>query len=259
MVRLLACSLLFCILSFPAHAWGALGHRVVALIAEKHLTDEASDAVKELLAIEGKERLSQVSTWADAMKSVLFVGQPSHVVWLPLDYSVYDAAKHCEKNRCAVGAIETAVSVIRDKNAPLAARSVSLKYLVHLVGDIHQPLHAAPGHGQHLVDVEGKVVSFHTYWDGELIRQQKKGARQLANEINLGVAAETVDLGTVPEWAMESRDVARDLIFSQVNFKTSSGPMTMGPDIRDVHWSIAEVRLKKAGLRLAWLVNDALR
>ena len=125
----------------PAFAWGASGHLIVADVASLHLSPATKKEVAALLATQGFTALNQISMWADLVKFLNVPNQPSHVVRLPLDDSGYDEKKNCGNRRCAVLAIETYTKVLRDRTKSKKERMTALKYLVHLVGDVHQPLH----------------------------------------------------------------------------------------------------------------------
>ena len=122
--------------AYAADDWGKTGHRVIGQIAQDNLTPDALTAVTDLL---DGETLATVSTYADEIRS-----NPDydyykiwHYVNLPLDKQ-YQEVEHTQEN--VVIAIEKCISVLKDNSVSREERVFHLKFLVHLVGDVHQPL-----------------------------------------------------------------------------------------------------------------------
>ena len=182
-------AVLVCGLNAQAVAWGPEGHSVVAEVAQRRLSPQAAQMVERLLGNGGS--LAAVASWADNMR----VLRPStgnwHFVDIPIAVATYDAARDCKANPkrgdCTVAELDRLRNELRcgkDENAKIEA----LKFAVHFVGDIHQPLHtvaeAAGGNGI-VVDVfmRGQkdcggpcelthmTSNFHKAWDGDLINK----------------------------------------------------------------------------------------
>ena len=161
-VHLLCAVCLISLLPLRTSAWGVKGHRVVARIAAKHLTpktraaivailrsdEEDIDQCRQLLSV--ADQLACVSVWADEVRdskkfpqyentfSLHFVNIP---IYLPAAERHYDAKRDCQ-NGCIVTGVETyRKTLITSTNA--AERAVALKFIVHFIGDLHQPLHAS--------------------------------------------------------------------------------------------------------------------
>jgi hypothetical protein len=126
-------------LSVTAHAWGTEGHQVIASLAERQLTPAARAEVNSLLALEPGETLVSISTWADEHRSPQTAAW--HYVNFPRDSCTYDANRDCPVGKCVIEAINRQADILRS-SAPDEKRLTALKYLVHLVADVHQPLHA---------------------------------------------------------------------------------------------------------------------
>lgn len=250
MFRLLFIFMIFLASPMQAFAWGVIGHRAVAEIAETRLTPEAREEVRWLLATEGYKSLADVATWADDVRSLKVPRQPWHMVELPLDDSPYDPKVECKQNMCVVGAIETMEPVLADRTKPTAARMMALKYLVHLIGDVHQPLHTTRA-GFETVTFRGKVQTLHKVWDTSMIHAHKNSSEALAVQIEASFKAK-VPYKSPPAWALESRAIARDIIFPQL-------PMDriLPNDYADQNWHIVEERIHEAGWRLAVTLNKA--
>jgi hypothetical protein len=140
---LAAClSLLLAALPIPAGAWGSQGHQVVANLAQAQLSAKAKREVDRLLFLEPGQTLASISTWADEHRSPATAAW--HYVNFPKNSCAYSADRDCPDGQCVVAAIDRH----RDILASTAADEVrlrALKYLVHLVADVHQPLHAGYG------------------------------------------------------------------------------------------------------------------
>ena len=139
--------LVSCLLLLPlqALAWSNLGHRLVGDIAQRHLTPAANAQVAELLQGEAEPSLAGVASWADTLRKRTPQSYPGsdrwHYVNFPANTCAYQPPRDCADGNCVVGQIERQRVILADRIRPLAARRDALKFLVHLVGDTHQPLH----------------------------------------------------------------------------------------------------------------------
>jgi hypothetical protein len=294
MRRLLFVSLLLvALLALPqrGQAWGLIGHFVVAEIAEHHLTPEALDQVHALLRDEGFEHLDQVASWPDTIRRERPEASPWHYVGIPLEEDAYVATRDCESGNCAVAAIEHFRAILADRTQPIVARREALKFLVHFVGDLHQPLHGADNANDHggnkvLIDYfgvtsdNGYPLSLHWVWDTSIIEHRlgvkegplsqanleaKRAAAIEANEIDRhfgkSLAAEAARSSDPAVWAMESHDAAKRWVYPgvvAVGATPPATPITLGAAYQARSWPVIERRLDLAGLRLAALLNKTL-
>ncbi|GAA5004533.1 S1/P1 nuclease [Pseudoluteimonas lycopersici] len=129
-----------------ALAWSALGHRLVGAIAERHLTPEAEAQVRELLAGEPDPTLAGVAYWADAMRNEdpprFKATSKWHYINAQGGGCDFDLVRDCPDGNCVVAQIDRQSAILADRTQTREARRDALKFLVHLVGDAHQPLHA---------------------------------------------------------------------------------------------------------------------
>lgn len=138
------------VVSPPASAWSALGHRLIGEIAQRHLTPAANAEVAQLLAGEPEPTLGGIASWADTLRS----SDPErfkqtsrwHYVNLDSHDCHYDPPRDCPDGQCVVAAISAQQAILADPKQPLAARRDALKFIVHFIGDVHQPLHAGDHH-----------------------------------------------------------------------------------------------------------------
>ncbi|OJF98716.1 S1/P1 nuclease [Pararhizobium antarcticum] len=242
-----------------AFAWGTTGHRVVALIAERHLTPVAREAVSILLDSEGKASMADVAMWADDVRSLKIPVQPLHTVRIPLDHKPYDPAMACPKDRCVLAAIEASTVTLADPEAPTAARMAALKYLVHFIGDLHQPLHASADTGEERVVSEARKRKLHWVWDVGIIRAQDMNAHTLAGLIDADRRLKVSTRGTPVDWALEGRNIARDQVFPPLRGWRVDGTVQLPATYALDNWPVVRLRLKQAGLRLARLLNENFR
>lgn len=165
-------------LVFPIHAfaWGALGHRAVGHIAESKLNPQAKAAVQRLL---GRESMSDAATWADELRSQTTYKQSNwyHFEKISDGLTYIDNLKALpewqKKKGGIVSAILVANEVLRDVNAPNGEKAIALKFLIHFVGDIHQPLHSGRPEDKGGVTIDtdwfGTPMSLHKIWDSGMI------------------------------------------------------------------------------------------
>jgi hypothetical protein len=240
-----------------AFAWGREGHKAVAMIAEAHLTPEAAAAVTAILATEGKASMASVALWADDIRKLPIPQQPSHEVRLPLNHSGYDPGVNCRGNRCVLAAIDADIEALRAPDMPPEARAAALNYLIHFIGDLHQPLHTSADTGQGKVVIGGISQKLHRVWDIEIIQAQNRNTRELAQEVEASPYPVSLS-GSPTDWALEGRDIARDVIFpglAAYKDYNGDGIITLPETYNRKNWPIVEQRLKQAGYRLASILN----
>ena len=156
----------------PARAWGVQGHQVVAGIAWQGLSPGAREEATRLLTLEPGQTLVSIATWADEHRGPATA--PWHYLNFPRGPCRFDAARDCPDGQCVVGAIERQRAILASK-ATDAERLQALKYLVHFVADVHQPLHAGyqDDRGGNTVQLRFLMrgSNLHALWDKGLIEQ----------------------------------------------------------------------------------------
>jgi hypothetical protein len=239
-----------------AIAWGKVGHAAVADIAESHLTPAALADVKKLLAVEGDKHMSDISSWADEAKAEGLEGSPSHTIRLPIDNGPV-RAHPCPGGFCAGDAIERYSAVLSDPTKSDAEREIALKYIVHLVGDLHQPLHDVDAGGGMKVKFEGKDETLHQVWDSGIINDHGSSPEKLAREVSK-LEKDVKTGGTPMDWAIEGRIIAQTNIYNTIPLKPTGVVVLPGSYAKD-HWPIVAQRLEQGGLRLAEILNKLLQ
>jgi hypothetical protein len=247
------CALL--ILSPKAFSWGKTGHRIVGEIAERHLT---SNTVKEIKNLLGDEDLSRVSTWADEIRSEHkfdFMG-PWHYVSIPNDKTYFDQKRNKEGD--VIEALFRLEETLRDPKAPKDDKIVALKFIVHAMGDIHQPLHVGRAEDRGGNNVRLKWFknesNLHSIWDESLIDFEQLSYTEYANYLNHFKIDEIKDYkkGTFLDWAKESQDL-RGAVYD------ATGSDSIGYEYGHKVKPIMELRIRQAGLRLANLLNSIFK
>lgn len=155
----------------PALAWGSQGHQIIAALAQSQLTPAARKEMDRLLALEPGETLESISTWADEHRNPATAAW--HYVNFPRDSCTYDANRDCPDGKCVIAAIEKQTEILAS-NAPDDKRLLALKYVVHLVADVHQPLHAGymddRGGNNYQLQAFMRGSNLHAVWDTGLIK-----------------------------------------------------------------------------------------
>jgi len=265
---------------FPqtAAAWGPQGHRLVALVAAERLSPAARRQVERLLPDAG---LADVAVWADDMVADNAQTAPWHYVNLPVDATGYDRDRDCPRQPnvragsrndrwrdCIVDRIEYHRQRVADASLDRADRATALKYLVHFVGDLHQPFHAvgvARGGNEIPVvafgspdcprpDGSSAPCNLHGLWDSLLIRHRGLSDRQYLSDLTAKIRSERwdrVEQGTPESWALESFALAQDGLLP------ARGAADEAYYRR--HIPVVDRRLALGGIRLARLLNEALR
>jgi hypothetical protein len=253
----------------PAAAWGSEGHQAVGYVAERFLTAAALGEVRRLVAPAG---LPQVASWADEIRTSRRYTGPWHFVDTEITAAGYVPAVDCPQGNCAIDAIARYAARMADRSLPLAERQEALKFVVHFVGDVHQPLHACDdkdrGGNEVKVRLAGSdAANLHAVWDVATIAALGPDAPGVgaglvtaARGLTPAARAELARGGPV-DWAAESWRICRDEIYARMEGGTlpPGGTGTTVIDLPDDYAAqyagIARDRLLRAGLRLAALLN----
>lgn len=238
----------------PALSWGPDGHRIVGELAERRLSEAALAHIAELLHEEADPSLAGVSIWADEIRRLpeWQYTQPWHYVNLPDLNCALDRPRDCRDGDCVFGAIERQREILANADAARADRVHALKFLVHFVGDVHQPMHAGlrsdRGGNSYQINIDGEGMNLHRVWDSVILDRRGLRWQDYADVLEGGA----VCAGVQPEqWAMEScRLIGEHTLYPSGH--------TIDDSYLLQHQALAEQRLKQAAIRLAALLEDAL-
>jgi hypothetical protein len=243
----------FTLLASHAAAWGPIGHRAVGRIAERHLSAEAAREVAALLT---PERLAYVGTWADEIRAdpEWAKAESWHWVTLPPGKSYAQTEKNPAGD--VLEAIARFERTLADRRGPAKERTQALKWLVHLVGDIHQPLHVGRGDdrggNEHVVLWFNEPSNLHSVWDSGLIERAELSFSELAEMVDVASKDDVRawQAATPLDWAEESRALLGSVY--------EVGDRRLSWRYSFKHWPTVERRLNQAGVRLAGLLNRLL-
>jgi len=244
-----------------ALAWGVTGHEIVAAIALRELTPAARKEVGRLLG--GPMMMVHEANWADEIRDTRPETGAWHYVDIPLAAGSYDAGRDCPDRACVVAQIDRALRRLSDRRAPDDARAEALRFLIHLVADVHQPLHAEDnddkGGNQVHVRIGRMRANPHKLWDADVIEPLGPDADAAAGNIERGITParrQDWQSGSASRWANESHAIAREHVYPPLQ---GARNVRLPRDYADREAPLARILLAKAGVRLAWLLNSALK
>lgn len=233
--------------------WSKTGHRAVGEVAQEHLTRKAKKAI---MAILDGESLAEVSNFADEIKADNKYREFSawHYVNFPADKKYSDVAPSA--NGDLIIGIQKCITIVKDEQSSKVDRAFYLKMLVHLIGDLHQPMHVG-----RLKDKGGNDIqvqwfndgsNLHRVWDSGMINAHGMSYTELAASLPQisKTQKKAIQAGTVLDWVEESQDIANELYDS----------VTVGEKLsyryNYIWWDTLEKQLQKGGLRLAKVLNE---
>ncbi|MGQ4275552.1 S1/P1 nuclease [Pseudidiomarina sp. E22-M8] len=240
-----------------AHAWGKTGHRITGKIAESYLTDEARAAIQSLL---GPESLAEASTYADEMRSNPNVfwqetAGPFHYVTLhhPHEYHAEDRPPQGD----AMSALTDFTATLQNPNASREEKQLALRFIVHIIGDLHQPLHvgsaALNDRGGNDVNVVffGEQSNLHRVWDSGLVDHQQLSYSEFSNWLQRKISSAQAQSWATPDpytWISESSKL-RDVVYPKTDepYLSWDYVYNYSPTMKQ--------RLQQGGVRIAAYLN----
>lgn len=263
-MRILLPLLLALSLPLPAAALSRPGHEIVGELAERQLSPAARKEARMLLADEKVPTLAGIAAWADELRAndpdLGKRSAPWHYINFPADSCAYVAERDCRNGDCVVGAIDAQLKRLADRSLSRGERAEALKFVVHFVGDVHQPLHAGnrgdKGGNEFQVRFQGEGSNLHVAWDRHIVASaghvdSARHADALQTLAPLPGDASWQSPQPSAEWAMEScRAVDAQGIYPNSR--------KIGQRYLDRHRPYLETQLRLAGARLAQLLEPAL-
>jgi hypothetical protein len=253
----------------PAEAWGDLGHKVTALIAYRHLLPQARARLDALLASDTDPLTAPDfparATWADKYRTAHRETAAWHFVDIEIDHP--DLASACFQD-CVVNKIEQFTAELANSATTQAERLLALKYLIHFIGDLHQPLHAADhrdrgGNCIGLAPPIDQTANLHAYWDVAVVDALGPSAAQIADKLDASLDDSKFRAwgqGTPRSWALESFDLGRRDAYALPSRPTcqNGGSISLSGEYRARAEKDAAAQLVKAAARMASVLNAAL-
>jgi hypothetical protein len=283
----------FCASGRPAQAWGDEGHETIALIAEHYLTPATRARVALILAGDDSglvaRDIAHEATWADkyrdsdrngtraryqATRNWHFVdleihGSPdlSRACYGRQQLPVGTAASAGPAEDCIVDKIEEFSAELADSHTSERERRLALQYLLHLVGDLHQPLHASDDHDQggnrKLADAPGLPENnLHYEWDTAFVERLGPDPAAIAQRLTADLMDAELrrwSLGTPDDWAQETFAVGKEHAYGMLPAPGLSGRYRLTDAYLADAVAVSAQQLRKAGVRLAFVLNRCLR
>ena len=273
-----------------AQAWGDVGHRVVALIAEHHLDAGVRHRVFALLATDPGHLtvhdIDSEATWADRFRDSDRNGTRLHFErtrrwhFVDIEIAAPDLDRACFHHPvlpagtpaslgppvdCVVDKIDHFAAELRSPSTTDVERLQALQFLLHFVGDVHQPLHAsdasdAGGNGKRVHGRTRPPGTLHLYWDTEFVITLGGDAPAIASRLIGQITPQAMrdwSVGTAADWAMESFAVGRDTAYGRLP-PPKLGVYALSASYEARAKKAVELQLEKAGVRLASVLNRAL-
>jgi hypothetical protein len=242
----------------PAFSWDDKGHRIVVMVAEMNLTPDARRHVQEI--VPAGTTLADAAVWPDHEGRGVTDLNPLHYVNIPDNADSYEQTRDCPERNCMVEALKWFLLSSADKNAPVVMRRIALRFVAHLVGDMHQPLHAARAEDRGGVDIavshRGHTTNLHYFWDTDLVEMEEGDPGAIAERLGASVAEEERlkwQAGEPKEWTEESLILARSYAY---NIGRSG---ELSDEYVEKTRPVVRRRLVQAGIRLAWLLNNIFK
>jgi hypothetical protein len=281
--------LLCCLLALPSFGWWETGHRTVARIAAAYLNPKTRTRVAQILGVHDtpgsvSNAMAAASTWADETKEQTKTGE-----WHYIDLALQDGEKNirerCPGDNCLTARIEIFAQQLANRKATGVSDRNALRYLIHFVGDVHQPLHtisdADLGGNCEQITPFNEAKNLHALWDGGIIASLHESDVRLADNLEgyitrlSGGERRSWSRGDAKKWTWESHKLAERDIYQRLHIpieppvfpktcKVAPGeisnfrPYIDGVYINDMKPVVGN-QLAKAGLRLARLLNQTLK
>lgn len=243
-------------------SWGPLGHRVAAAMAQERLTPAATAAVRDIFG--KKIRLADISTWADEQQEIP-ESRAWHFVNVPIQAARYDP-KYCPPEGCVVSKIKEFKRILQDPRTDKRLKQEAVKFLIHLIADLHQPLHVGDNgdKGGNLLQVRffGIGSNLHKVWDSQVIERHTKYENVWLWDMdfiaNPGKVKEW-SKGTPEDWATETLQVAKAAYRLPGTGRVMKSGVKLGNEYNSFALPIIQVQLAKAGIRTAFVLNEIFK
>lgn len=267
------CLLLILIPIAQSFAWNETGHKTIALIAKNNMSKLTLSKVQALLS-EG-ESLDSVSAWADNVRTSLTKTSPWHYIDIPISRDVtltdlpayYNHKGDPEGN--LVSQINIEIKLLKSPAAPLKKKKQAIRFLVHFIGDLHQPLHCSDSNDRGGNEKKARfkrpdnsrnkaiTIPLHKLWDHIIEVKDSKKPEELYRSLNRNINQEKIKKwqhGSIEEWALESYKLAKTTIYQ--GLPDGKAVISLPKDYYYKMRPLAEEQLEKAGIRLAMVLEN---
>jgi hypothetical protein len=272
-----------------AFAWGDEGHQVVGLIAQSFLETDVRKRINALLAADTDDLtahdIASATTWADKYRDANFEGSRAKTrQWhfTDIEITAPDLHKACFNHPalpsgtvasngpaadCVVDKIDQFAAELADPKTDAEEQVVALKFLLHFVGDLHQPLHSSDdndrgGNGKKVSANGFRDGNLHHYWDSEFVALLETDAKSIASDLIGHISKAQINtwqVGSPADWAMESFKVAKADTYGLLPEPSSRGSYRLTDKYITTATDDVALQLSRAGVRLAFVLNKAFR
>jgi hypothetical protein len=241
--------------------WGVTGHRVVAEIAQRHLSKNAKRELKKII---GRENLAMWANWPDFIKSdttgTWTAASKWHYVNLPgnLGKEEFMSKLQSLPGENLYTQIKAMTAQLKDKTLPQEKRQIALRFLIHFVGDLHQPLHVGreedQGGNKIKVNWFEKETNLHSVWDNSLVEFQQYSYSEYATVLDIATVEEVQawQNSSLEDWFYDSYTLANKV------YASVPADGKLGYKYNYIFQKDLDIQLLKGGIRLAKLLNGAL-
>jgi len=249
------------IISVSAFGWGGEGHSLVARLAAAHLNPRAAAKVQQILG--PGVTMASVASWADQVRNQRRETAPWHFIDIPINQPGLDMVRDCPKEGCVISKIEEFSKVLADPKLTPQQKKEPLMFLIHFIGDMHQPLHCSDnkdrgGNEVRLEFFDRTNMSLHSLWDGGLL-SRLPAEDQLFADYSKELThsrARKLGKGDVRKWANESHQEAVDVVYGNL---PKTAPIKIGEEYEKAADPVVRLQIERAGARLAATLNKALK
>jgi len=267
------------LLPVRAFGWGSKAHQTIALIAMARLSTSAKQAIAKLL--DPRETLESVSAEADQTRMLRPETKSWHFVSIPLSDNYYSRTKDCGKGEtCLIEAIDQQIAILKDTDRDSNERAEALKFLVNLIGDLHQPFHVTTNTNPQdlaanrvrVISLAGRSTNLHEVWDNDLVeyglKQSAKSVGDYASTLNSKFSQSSSNQsnrsggivstqGSITDWALEAHKLPWMAYMHNGEFMVADQrSWTLDQGYYDNNLRLVELQLVRAGARLAKVLND---
>ena len=231
--------------------WGVTGHRAIGLVAEKHLSAKAKKKLKLLM---GQESLAMMSTWMDEVRSDSTYNYTADWHWVTIETGKNYSDSPKNPNGDVIMTLERLIAELKTKKLDRKKEIEYIKMIVHLVGDIHQPLHVGccDDRGGNSVKVKWfrNETNLHSVWDSNMIDDTKLSYTELAGALEEPISEVLAQWqkASVRDWAIESMTYRKQV------YSVGDGSLSFKYSYKNL--DTVKLRLAQAGIRLAGLFNE---
>jgi uncharacterized coiled-coil protein SlyX len=231
----------------------------VARLAAARLTPAAAARVAEILG--PNVSLPSIASWADEVRRSRAATAPWHYIDIPIDKPHMDLNRDCPGGNCVIVKIEEFEHTIADPSVTAEQRQEALKFLVHFIGDMHQPLHCSDnkdkGGNDVKLEFDGRPTNLHSLWDSGMIG--KLGTEDaLFAELNQDLAKHEKKMakGDVRDWAEQSHKLGQKIVYGKLS---TAPPIKVDAAYEQIADPIVKQQIERAGARLAKVLNAAFK